>query len=207
VTERRTATGRCSLMGSRGQRGVTYLVVLFLVALVGMGLAALGTVWSTDVQREKERELLFIGEQFGVALQRYYEASPATKTYPRRLEDLLEDRRHLVPRRYLRQIFVDPLTGHRDWVVVTAGDQIVAVHSRSQAMPIVHNGFPPEWEAFANAHAHAEWIFSPLNPRIGTVVSSAVREFQGSRPGNNGGSLPSALPVSSLQDSVESPKQ
>ena len=207
MTERPTATGRCRLADRRGQSGVTYLVVLFLVALVGMGLAALGTVWATDVQREKERELLFIGEQFGVALQRYYEASPAIKAYPRRLEDLLEDRRHLVPRRHLRQIFVDPLTGQRDWVVVMAGDQIVAVHSRSQAAPIVRNGFPPEWEAFSNAHAHAEWIFSPLVPRIGPVVSSAVREFQGSQPGNDDGTLPPALPVSPLQDSIESPKQ
>jgi len=197
VTERRIATGRCRLAGRRGQHGVTYLVVLFLVALVGMGLAALGTVWTIDTQREKERELLFIGEQFGVALHRYYEASPAIKAYPRRLEDLLEDRRHLVPRRYLRQIFADPVTGQRDWVVVMVGDQIVAVHSRSQAMPIVRNGFPPEWEAYANAHAHAEWIFSPLVPRIGPVVSSAVREFQGSQPATDEGiAQPAALPVS-----------
>lgn len=207
MTEQRTAIGRCRLASRRSQCGVTYLVVLFLVALVGMGLAALGTVWTTDAQREKERELLFIGEQFGVALQRYYEASPAIKTYPRRLEDLLEDRRHPAPRRYLRQIFVDPLTGQRDWVVVMAGDQIVAVHSRSQAVPIVRHGFPPEWETYANAHAHAEWIFSPLIPRLGPVVSSAVREFQGSQSDNNGGTQPAALPASPLQDSIEPPKQ
>ena len=207
MTERHTASGRYVRASRRDQRGVTYLVVLFLVALVGMGLAALGTVWATDVQREKERELLFIGEQFGVGLQRYYEAVPELKSYPRHLEDLLEDRRHLVPRRHLRQIFVDPLTGKRDWVVVMAGDQIVAVHSRSKAVPIVRNGFPPEWEAFSNAHAHAEWVFSPLVPRIGPVVSSAVREFQGSQPGNNDGTVPPALPVSPLQDSIESPKQ
>ena len=108
MTARPTATGRAgggNTPDRRRQRGLTYLIVLFLVALVGMGLAALGSVWVTDSQRERERELLFIGEQFGVALQRYYDASPGTKEYPRRLEDLLEDRRFQVPRRHLRQIF------------------------------------------------------------------------------------------------------
>src|ERR1035437_4568653 len=112
MTARPTATGRAgggNTPDRRRQRGLTYLIVLFLVALVGMGLAALGSVWVTDSQRERERELLFIGEQFGVALQRYYDASPGTKEYPRRLEDLLEDRRFQVPRRHLRQIFPDPL--------------------------------------------------------------------------------------------------
>lgn len=106
-----------------------------------MGLAALGTVWQTEMQREREHELLFIGEQFGLALWRYYEASPDAKAYPRRLEDLLEDRRHAVPRRHLRQIFVDPLTGRRDWVVIMSGGQITAVRSRSQGEPIVRAGF------------------------------------------------------------------
>lgn len=138
-----------------------------------MGLAALGTVWQTEMQREREHELLFIGEQFGLALWRYYEASPDAKAYPRRLEDLLEDRRHAVPRRHLRQIFVDPLTGRRDWVVIMSGGQITAVRSRSQGEPIVRAGFPPGREEFAGATTHAEWLFTPLAPRAGALASNA----------------------------------
>lgn len=166
-----TATGN----GIRhGQRGVTYLIVLFLVALVGMGLAALGTVWQTEVQRDRERELLFIGEQFGVALKRFYDASPGVKEYPHRLEDLLEDRRHQVSRRHLRQIFPDPLTGKRDWVVIMVGGQVTAVRSRSEGVPIVHTGFPEDWKQFTEAHTHAEWIFTPLAPRPGTLQASVA---------------------------------
>jgi hypothetical protein len=142
--------------------------------LVGLGLAALGTVWQTETQRERERELLFIGEQFANALWRYHDASPGAKVYPRRLEDLLEDRRHQVPRRHLRQIFVDPLTGQRDWVLIIVGGQITALRSRSEGVPIVLAGFPPGWEEFAGAKTHAEWLFTPLMPRPGTITASTA---------------------------------
>lgn len=174
MTAAPTVTGKGIRRGRRGQRGVTYLIVLFLVALVGMGLAALGTVWQTEMQRERERELLFIGEQFANALWRYYDSSPEPKTYPRRLEDLLEDRRHQVPRRHLRQIFVDPMTGRRDWVLIVVGGQITAVRSRSTATTIVHAGFPPGWEELAGAKTHAEWLFTPLAPRAGTTAPAAT---------------------------------
>lgn len=158
----------------RGQRGITYLVVLYLVALVGMGLASLGTFWKEERQRDNERELLYIGEQFGVALQHYYDASPGvTKEYPHRLEDLLEDKRQPVVRRHLRQIFVDPMTGQRDWVAVMNGGQITAIQSASDGEPLIRSGFPPEWKAFASAMKYSEWVFSPLKnnpwPNVATV--------------------------------------
>ena len=167
-----TATGRgygAGQAGHRGQRGITYLVVLFLMALVGMGLASLGTFWDAELQRGRERELLFIGEQFGVALKRYYDASPGVKEYPRRLEDLLDDRRHQTVRRHLRQLFADPLTGKRDWVLVMNDGQITAVHSRSNGVPFVRTGFPQDWAVFSGAQTHAEWVFTPLAPRAGNV--------------------------------------
>ena len=174
MTVPHTVTGKRVQRGQRGQRGVTYLIVLFLVALVGLGLAALGTVWQTEMQRERERELLFIGEQFANALWRYHDASPGAKELPRRLEDLLEDRRHQVPRRHLRQIFVDPLTGQRDWVLIIVGGKITALRSRSEGVPIVQAGFPPGWEEFAGAKTHAEWLFRPLAPRARTLTTAVA---------------------------------
>ena len=46
------------------QRGFTYLTVLFVVAILAGGLALVGEVWHTRRAREKEAELLFIGNQY-----------------------------------------------------------------------------------------------------------------------------------------------
>ena len=43
----------------RKQQGFTYLGILILVAVMGAGLAAFGTIASHAAQREKEAELLF----------------------------------------------------------------------------------------------------------------------------------------------------
>ena len=80
--------------GKRTQRGFTYLAMLIAVALIGVGLVAGSEVWSHSRQREKEQELLFIGEQFRRAIGQYYERTPgAVKRYPDKLQDLLDDPR------------------------------------------------------------------------------------------------------------------
>jgi type II secretory pathway pseudopilin PulG len=48
-------------VGSKGARGVAYLALLIVIALMGVGLAAVGSLWSHIQTREKEQDLLFIG--------------------------------------------------------------------------------------------------------------------------------------------------
>ncbi len=93
------------------QRGFTYLVLLFMVAIMGAVLAATAMVWHTLAQRDKEQELLYAGDAFRRAIGLYYERTPgAAKQYPKKLDDLLEDKRQVSLARYLRKIYVDPLT-------------------------------------------------------------------------------------------------
>ena len=121
------------MTNSSGQKGFTYLAILFVVAVTGLGFAGLGEAWSRTRQREKEAELLWIGNQFRQAIGFYYERSPgATKRYPDKLEDLLEDKRFVTTQRYLRHIYADPITGKPDWDFVSApGGGIMGVKSRS----------------------------------------------------------------------------
>ena len=67
---------------ARYQRGFTYLGLLMFVIISGIALSSTGQVWHAEAQREKERELLFIGEQFRKAIGSYYESTPGgVKTY------------------------------------------------------------------------------------------------------------------------------
>ena len=64
-----------------------------------------GTVSYTLQLREKERDLLFVGDQFRRAIGEYYEKAPGgVKVYPKKLEDLLRDNRYPGVQRWLRKI-------------------------------------------------------------------------------------------------------
>lgn len=134
------------------QRGFTYLAALLLVGVVGLGLAATAETWSHARQREKETELLWIGEQFRQAIGLYYQRTPgAVKRYPEKIEDLLEDKRYLSAQRYLRRIYRDPMTGRTDWAVVAApGGGIMGVKSSATAESIRRH---------KDAKRYADWTF------------------------------------------------
>lgn len=155
-----------------GQRGFTYIGVLILVALAGVALAGAGELWSTESKRDKEAQLLFIGDEFRRAIGSYYEGSPGAKQFPQRLEELLEDKRLPVMRRHLRRIYVDPMTGKPEWGLVKYGDRIIGVYSLSEAKPLKTANFRSEDDAFKGSGAYAEWRFV-YEPAAASARSSA----------------------------------
>ena len=150
------------------QQGFTLVGALITVALLGAGMAAYGEIASHAAQREKEQELLFIGNQFRQAIGAYYERTPgAAKRFPQKLDELLQDQRYPMPQRHLRRIYADPMTGQRDWGTIEApGGGIMGVYSLSQAAPIKSGGFVPRDATFAGAARYADWHFSyvPASP-------------------------------------------
>jgi type II secretory pathway pseudopilin PulG len=150
--------------GKSAQSGFTYLYMLMLIALIGMGLAAAGTLWRTDVQRAREAELLFVGAQYRQAIRSYYELDPAQPRLPQSFDELLEDNRRPDIVRHLRRAYRDPLTGE-ELILIRAPDSqgIVGVASRVTGRPFKRAGFQLEDEAFTGASRYAEWrfVFSP----------------------------------------------
>ena len=71
--------------------GFTYLTVLFAIAFMGLGLALAGEAWHTALMREREAQLLYTGNQYRRAIERYYLSG--LNQFPRTLEDLLKDPR------------------------------------------------------------------------------------------------------------------
>ncbi len=150
----RSATGR--------QGGFTYLGLLAFVAIMGVGLLAAGEVWQTAQRREKERELLFIGDQFRSAIGRYYEhPAGGASRYPATLEDLLKDPRSPSTQRYLRRIYRDPITGSTEWGVIRKPDGgIYGVYSLSEVEPLKHANFSLADKDFEGKVKYADWIFA-----------------------------------------------
>jgi type II secretory pathway pseudopilin PulG len=143
--------------GQARQRGFTYLGLLFAVAIIGITLATVGIVWSTQAQREREAQLLFVGNQYREAIGRY---NAGAGHYPQALADLLQDTSLPVVRRYLRRIYPDPMTGAPDWLLIRASDGgIMGVASSSQQQPIKVAGFAPLNAAFEKAEHYSDWQF------------------------------------------------
>jgi type II secretory pathway pseudopilin PulG len=139
------------------QHGFTYIGLLFAIAIIGITLATVGVVWSTEARRDREAQLLFVGDQYRQAIGRYLQAGGV---YPQSLDELLEDKRVPLPRRFLRRLYPDPMTGSADWELIQAGDGgIMGVASTSQQQPIKVAGFRLADSTFEKAECYCNWKF------------------------------------------------
>lgn len=142
------------------ERGFTYLGLLFAVAIAGIALAGTGLLWHLESRREKEKELLFIGEEYRRAIASYYNKSPGgDKQYPEKLEDLLLDRRFPNPVRHLRRLYRDPMLPGEDWQLIREQGRIAGIASRSPEPPVKIAGFAEGQEGFADAEHYSDWHF------------------------------------------------
>lgn len=150
---------RCSVLVS--QRGFTYIGLLIFIAILGIGLAASGVVFHQQSQREKENELLFVGDQIRHAIAQYYEKSPGgNKRFPQALGDLLLDQRYPAMQRYLRRVYKDPMIGSKEWELLRAPDGgIIGVHSSSKEEPLKRDNFPAGYEDFKDSKSYVDWKF------------------------------------------------
>jgi len=145
---------------------------------MGATLALTGVVWHAAQKREKERQLLFVGNQYRQAIAAYYNRSPGSvKQYPNTLSELLKDPRQLVPTRYLRQIYPDPVTGKAEWgLVKTREDRIMGVFSLSEDETVKQSNFREADKEFEGKMRYAEWRFTYIPSQVSpqSVPSSAA---------------------------------
>lgn len=142
------------------QSGFTLLGLLFLVTVLGLLLAVVGSTWSAALQREKEAQLLFIGDQYRHALGAYYRKTPGgEKRYPKTLEELILDPRFPNTVRHLRQLWPDPVSSG-EWVLLRdENGGINGLHSPAETTPRKTANFPKEYAKFENADRYADWVF------------------------------------------------
>jgi len=145
----------------RQQRGYSYLIALFAVAvLLVVSLRALEHS-KTAGRREREAELMFVGLAYQQAIKDYYQFSPGTsKQYPPDLQALLLDNRATRTRRPLRRLYRDPMTGSAEWGLVKTPEGLVkGVYSLSTEQPIKTGGFPEALQALEGAKRYQDWKF------------------------------------------------
>lgn len=150
--------------------GFTYVGILILIAIIGLASAATIQVGSVLQRREAEQELLEIGMEFLNALTSYANASPPGQLRaPKTLQELLKDPRSPQPKRHLRKLYSDPLTGKEEWGIVNSPDGagIIGVYSLSEASPIKIGNFDVAFKGFEDKKSYRDWKFIAVVQPIG----------------------------------------
>lgn len=139
------------------QRGVTYLMVMAAIVLMGVAMTVVGQQWTVVVKRDREAELQFRGTRIKTAIEAYAADYEVMKTrranrYPLNLEQLTQKN----PKRYLPVVYKDPITG-QDFDLIKVGAEIQGIKSRSQERPL-------NQVQFKNAASYNAVLFQATSP-------------------------------------------
>ena len=89
--------------------GTTLLILLVIISFLTVALLVALPVWTTEIQREREEELVFRGGQYVEAIRLFQKKNPGT--FPRDLKELLKQR-------CLRRLYPDPMTKDGRWNIL-----------------------------------------------------------------------------------------
>lgn len=146
----------------RSDSGVTLVLVLVMMTIIGLSLGIAGMSWSSLTRRAKEADLLWKGGQIRKAIGSYYRSAHgqgAPNIFPSKLDYLLKDPRFLETRRHLRRLYSDPMTG-KDWVLIKdQGGRIKGVRSSADKEPFKLGNFSVDNQDFEGRTSYSEWEF------------------------------------------------
>ena len=159
------------------QNGVTYLFVLMLVVVMSIATMEVTQQWSVIMQRDREAELQFRGTSIAKAIERFNaDSSLATvnraNKWPRTLEELTKKS----PKRYLRRVYADPMTGNK-FALIKIGPDIHGVRSTSTETPYNQDIFKgaKTYQAIRfEAKGSTNCQVNPLNPNAPTNCAPAA---------------------------------
>lgn len=143
------------------QSGYGLLFMLLAIAVLSVGSLAVTSRWTLQIEREKEADLLRVGDVYAKAIASYYYSTPGpAKRFPKEFKELLEDSRFVNLRRHLRAAYPDPVTGRSEWGLVLAPDGgIMGVYSQSQKATWRRTAIELEHCRLTEAERYADWKF------------------------------------------------
>jgi len=141
------------------QRGAILLLLMVMVVVMGLAAGMAGESWRSTMQRAREAELLWRGQQYQKAIASYYSVGQGQQMFPAKLEDLLRDPRfpHVV--RHLRKLYNDPMTGEDLKLITDPAERVIGVRSSSDLEPFRKDGFPESLDKLKGKEAYNEWEF------------------------------------------------
>lgn len=151
------------------ERSRGYLIIMLMMAVfvIAIGLLVAVPVWQTEIQREKEEELIFRGRQYAEAVRIYLLKKP--NQYPSSLEDLLDEK-------CIRKLYKDPLGPNGEWDVILAtgrpgggreaAQEVLVAPARALAsiksariLGVVSSSRKRSIKIYNDQESHDKWLF------------------------------------------------
>jgi hypothetical protein len=139
----------------RGPSGYVFIMLLFLLTVMAIGMMVAYPLWKTQMQREKEEELIFRGKQYVEAIRLYQAKTPGK--LPTSLQELFD-------KKFLRKVFADPMVKGGEWNVIMQSGTAAARPGGGRRGGALQEVLV----------ARASMVRSLNNPRIIGVVSSSL---------------------------------
>lgn len=162
--------------------GFSYIVLMFAIVLIGLGMTMAARQWKVMVQRELEADLLSKGIEIQNALALYSATMKAGRVmpgemYPQSLAELTR-----LPKPFLRKVYIEPV-GHGEWELVRAPTGgIMGVRSKSKKRPIRQHEFPLAVRHFDSKPTYYDWVFQHPNASGGMAVAMPGGTVGGQTP-------------------------
>ncbi len=191
----------CRCRYRQNERGVTYLMLMFAIVLIGIATSAAAKQWKVMVMRELEADLLAKGIEIQQALALYSTTMKAGRVmpgevYPQTLADLTRP-----PKPFLRKVYLDPMA-HGEWEYLRAPTGgIMGVRSKSTAEPFRKHEFPQAVRHFDGRKTYRDWVFQHPNPSMASAFPLAnmpapsAPNQPGAGPSQTGAAAPSVPPA------------
>jgi hypothetical protein len=135
-----------------------YLWLLGVLVVLGILLGKAVELDSTRAERQRELQILLVGDAYRQAIASFVNAPGGDGRDPQAIDELLNDQRFGRPMHHLRRAYPDPETG-QSWLPVMDGQQLVGVHSAGTRAPHKQQGFGSQQKDFENAASLGDWHF------------------------------------------------
>lgn len=91
------------------RKGYTLIILMIAIFIMSIGLLVAIPVWQTQIQREKEEELIFRGKQYVEAIRLFQKKYPGS--FPETMDKLLEEK-------CIRKLYKDPVRKNGEWNII-----------------------------------------------------------------------------------------
>jgi type II secretory pathway pseudopilin PulG len=180
----------------RNEKGYILLSVMLLMVLMLVALTIEAPRVAQQIKREKEEELIHRGDEYKLAIKRFFRKFGR---YPLSI-DQLENTNNM---RFLRKRYKDPMTGKDDWRLIHVGEAMIKIGGTGNlnapgtgtfGQPIAGNnsGLSPGAGSGLNAGANTAGLNAGGTPTSGDN-SNNNNTSAGSGTGNSSGTSTSAF--------------
>lgn len=111
------------------QSGMTYVFFLWFILIYGILLGSYIEITSTQAKRLKEQDFIYTAQLYIKALERYYKDH---QILPKDIKQLLCDGQTYPCKRYLRQLYKDPLTQQSFIYIYDEQKQVIGVKTNAK---------------------------------------------------------------------------